>query len=118
MAENETKRAEAQREREEIIRRIEENKALEKEQHQRLEEQNLRHLADLKGQMAYNKQLRNIDQTEAEREWAVQQEAEREYRRKLEVALANPSIEKVHPLRRTSATMQQEQQHRRQGILN
>lgn len=50
--------------------------------------------------MEYNQRLRHQDQQEEERMWLVQRDAEIEYRTKLEEALADPQIEKLHPMRR------------------
>ena len=40
------------------------------------------------------------EQEEVEREWAVQRESEYEYQRKLQEALDNPTLSKLHPIRR------------------
>ena len=40
------------------------------------------------------------EMAEEERMWHAQQEAEKEYRRKLDDALSNPRDDKLHPMRR------------------
>ena len=44
-----------------------------------------------------------MSQEERERMWQAEQEAEREYRAKLEEALNNPQLPKVHPMRKRAS---------------
>ena len=98
--ENERKMGEAQRERVELLQKIEENKRQEKEQQEARWKKNLSHQSDLLSQMDYNQRLRVDEQVEEERTWRSQRSAEIEYRRKLEDALASDQIDKLHPMRR------------------
>ena len=50
--------------------------------------------------MGYNASLRDAELEEEQRQWIKQQEAEEEYRRKLEEARDKPVLEKLHPMRR------------------
>ena len=100
MKRNEEQRAEAQLEREELMCKIIENRVVEREQVQRLRDQNHQHQQDLMAQIQYNRRLREFEQAEQERELSAQKQAEQEYRAKLENALRNPTVAKLHPLRR------------------
>ncbi len=112
MAQNELRREEAKRDREELLRKIEENRQLDAAERQRLSDQNRLHQDDLRGQIAYNSRLRENRQQEKLREWESQSAAEAEYQRKLKLALENPQIEKLHPMRRAHL-----QQHPMSSIL-
>ena len=92
--------AETTREKELIRQQIEENRRLERQELDEVKDRNLRYQDDLLGQMQYNNRLRQQEAHEDERIWLAQRDAEVEYRRKLEDALANPQIEKLHPMRR------------------
>ena len=98
--ENEKQLAEAAKEKEILQRQIEENRQIEQEQFNREKDKNLRYQDDLLGQMQYNQRLRLQDAQEDQRIDLAQRDAEVEYRRKLEDALANPEIPKLHPMRR------------------
>ena len=94
------KQEEARREREELLAKIEENKQLEQEQLHHLKEQNEKHQNDLLAQIEYNERLRADERVEQQRMLEVEQEAEAEYRRKVEELRNKPVIEKLHPMRR------------------
>ena len=57
-------------------------------------------------------------QDEEERMWRVQQDAEVEYRKKLEVELANPNIDKLHPIRKRNSALQITGSGLRGGSMN
>ena len=48
--------------------------------------------------------LRREEELEEERMWVSQRSAEEEYRKKLEIALASPHVDKEHPMRRALST--------------
>lgn len=97
---NERRQEEARREREELTQKIEDNKRLEKSQVEKLKAQNEAHQSDLIGQMEYNRRLQDADVVEQQRMFLAEQEAELEYRRKVEEMRNKPVIEKMHPMRR------------------
>ena len=97
--ENEAKMGEAAQERMQLTKRIEENKQIEAEQDARHAAKHMAHQNDLLDQMDYNQRLRNIEMKEEERLWRGQQDAEREYRTKLEEVLASDHQDKMHPMR-------------------
>ena len=101
---NELKQEEARRERDELLLRIEENKRVEREALEKHRANNAAYQSDLLGQMAYNERLREDDQQEEARMWQAQQDAEKEYRHKLEELRAKPHLDKMHPLRRKHYT--------------
>ena len=88
------------REREELNRFIEENKRIEAQQDMVQSAKHQAYQSDLISQMDYNMRQRVIEVREEERVWSAQQDAEREYRRKLEDALASDFVDKMHPVRR------------------
>ena len=60
--ENMRRQAEAAEEKEMLIRKIEENKRIEKEQADRTQQKNLRYQDDLLGQISYNKNMLALEQ--------------------------------------------------------
>ena len=99
---NGERQIEAQHEREELLRKIEENKRIEQEQYEKLKKKNEKHQQDLIGQMDYNRRQLDAERAEEERQWRAQQDAEMEYRQKLKEALENPPTDKMHPMRRAA----------------
>lgn len=100
MRRNEEKREEAARECEELNRFIDENKRIEAEQDMQRNEKHRQYQNDLFAQMDYNCRQRALEWKEEERIWSAQQDAENEYRRKLEEALASDFVDKMHPMRK------------------
>ena len=94
------RREEAQREREQILSTIAENRRLDAEQAARLRDQNVAYRTDLVGQIDYNRRLRSRQADEERRLDDGQRQAELEYRRKVDYLRAKPVMQKVHPTRR------------------
>ena len=99
MSKNSLQQLEAKREGDELVRKIEENKRLEEEKRLKVHTQNHQHQDDLMGQMRYNVTQKQLQTDWDEREWQAQMDAEKEYRVKLEEALAKPDVHKIHPTR-------------------
>lgn len=97
---NERRQAEALVERTELLQKIEENKRLEREQVEQLRAKHEAHQTDLVGQIDYNRRQRELEADEGERMWQSEQNAELEYRRKVEELRAKPVLDKMHPMRR------------------
>jgi len=98
--ENERQQEQARMERDQLLRKIEENKELEAAQIRQLKEQHLSHQNDLIGQIEYNSRLREAERMEQDRMFQAEQEAEAEYRRKVEELRNKPVLDKMHPMRR------------------
>ena len=97
---NAAKLEEAAREKEELNKFIEENRRVESQQDMQHHAKHQAHQHDLLAQMDFNRRQRQIEWREEERVWSAQQDAEQEYRRKLEEALASDFVDKMHPIRR------------------
>ncbi|ELT96543.1 hypothetical protein CAPTEDRAFT_143123, partial [Capitella teleta] len=97
---NELRQEEARKDREDLLRRIDENRRFEEEESRKRSAKIKNYENDLLGQMAYNHQLRQEEMDEEVRTWHSQLDAEKEYQRKLEELRSTPYIEKMHPLRR------------------
>lgn len=115
---NEVQMQEAAREREEINRRIEENRQLETQREILLRDKNRQHQSDLLCQVDFNRRLREVDNTEEEKMWQSQRDAEIEYQKKLEDALASPYVEKEHPIRRAMSGRRSGQAVQRRAVFN
>jgi len=97
---NLNQREEMQREREEILATIAENKRADEEKTGKLREQNVAYRGDLLGQIDYNRRQRAQQTDEQVRLEQMQKESELEYQRKISYLLEKPVMQKVHPLRR------------------
>ncbi|ESO89587.1 hypothetical protein LOTGIDRAFT_204314 [Lottia gigantea] len=108
LVENEKNQLDAQRERAELMKVIEKNKQLDREEAQRLWQKHLQYQNDLEGQIDYNERQRIQERQMEEIEYKLGMQAEREFQQKIQEALSNPVIEKLHPIRRRaqSATLQ------------
>ena len=100
VAMNQNQRQEAQREREQLMARIAENKQYDQQQAAKLLDDNKAYRRELLGQIDYNRRQRSQHADEMKRQEETQKEAELEYKRKIEHLLEKPVIQKVHPLRR------------------
>ena len=97
---NLSRREETEREREQILAMIADNKRLDEQQATKLRDHHMAYRADLLGQIDYNRRLRHQQMDEQRRLDDRQREAEAEYRRKIDHLLDKPVIQKVHPIRR------------------
>ena len=104
MRANQQKQVEAEREREELRRMIEENRRHEEEQAARNREKHANYQNDLRGQIQHNQSLAREQFEREEREYHMGMQAEREYQSRLKTCLDNPYDEKMHPMRRAMAT--------------
>lgn len=118
LSKNEALLHETAKEREEINRRIEENRQLETERDTILRDKNRHHQGNLLSQVDYNRRMREVDNKEEERMWHSQRDAEIEYQKKLEDALASPYVEKEHPIRRAMSGRRSGQQVQRRAVFN
>ena len=100
VAENDRRKAENERERMELARTIEENRAYEAELAAKRMASNMRYQNDLQGQIHYNDQMREERRRNEDFEHLMGMQAEREYQEKLKNALDNPTFERLHPMRR------------------
>lgn len=97
---NQIRQQEAERERLELIRTIEENRRLETEQAEKLHAKHQQYQDDLIGQIEYNQNLRREQFLRDEDEYMKGMQAEREYQSRLKACLDNPEYERMHPMRR------------------
>ena len=100
--ENDRRAEENERERQELLRSIEENRLWEKERDEKRACRSAEHVGDLQQQIQYNKQLADQEKRNEEYEYLMGQQAEREYKEKLTHTLSNPVLERVHPMRRSA----------------
>lgn len=106
VAKNELRQLEAQREKEELVRIIEENKRLEQEKAAKLWQQNLQYQHDLEGQIDHNNRMRDARIRSEEEEDRLGMQAEREYQERIKSALKSVHVENMHPFRRHLMSMQ------------
>lgn len=97
---NALKQVEAQKDREELLKLIEENKQIDSEQLRKVRESSLQHQNDLLRQIEYNALLKSSEVEETRREYILGQQAELEYQTKIREALDNPFSSKAHPFRK------------------
>jgi len=100
LRQNELKQIEAAQEREELQRRIEQNQRLDAEEAHRVNQGRLRYQQDLVDQMAYNTSIREDERQMEADEFFKAQQAEREFQARMKQVLDDPSIDKLHPMRR------------------
>ncbi|CAL1530958.1 unnamed protein product [Lymnaea stagnalis] len=100
LQENERRQLEAAREREELQRNIAENQRYEAEQAAKRWQSNVNYQSDLVNQMAYNSRNREDERARELDEFLKAQQAEREFQTRIKQVLDNPSVEKLHPMRR------------------
>ncbi|XP_067667219.1 cilia- and flagella-associated protein 53-like [Haliotis asinina] len=106
LAQNELRQLEAQREKEELVRIIEENKRLEQERAEKLWQRNMQYQHDLEGQIDHNNRMRDAQIRSQEEEDRLGMQAEREYQEKIKSALKSVHVENMHPFRRHLMAMQ------------
>lgn len=92
---------EAEQDREELMRVIEENQKTERTLREKLWVKNHQYQQDLEGQIHHNHQLRQQEYLRDNEEYTLGLQAEREYQHKLKDCLSNPTFDKLHPMRRT-----------------
>ena len=97
---NARRREEAEKEREEILSTIAENRRADDQQAAKLRDQNTAYRSDLLGQIDYNRRLRSHLANEQQRLVDRQKAAELEYQRKIDHLRDKPVIHKIHPIRR------------------
>ncbi|WAQ98962.1 CFA53-like protein [Mya arenaria] len=100
---NHRKQEEAQVEREELQRMIEENRRHDEEEAARNREKHLNYQRDLAGQIEHNQANARDRFEREENEYYMGMQAEREYQQRLKTCLDNPYDEKMHPMRRAMA---------------
>ena len=100
VAENDRRKAENEKERQDLIRTIEENRQYDAEQAAKRMASNMRYQNDLQDQIHYNEQLREERRRNEDFEYLMGMQAEKEYQEKLKNALDNPTFERLHPMRR------------------
>lgn len=104
----------AWKERDEILRNIEEHRLLEAEQIAQIKDEQKRYQMDLLQQIEYQRLLKEREQMEEQREFELGQEAEMEYKRRLVTAVEKTPTEKQHPMRMFSPTV--DGKHRRVDV--
>lgn len=97
---NELKQMEADQDREELMKVIEENQKTEQALREKLWAKNHQYQQDLEGQINHNRELRQQEYTRDNEEYVLGLQAEREYQYKLKDCLSNPTFDKLHPMRR------------------
>lgn len=100
LSQNVVKQREAELERQELLRMIEENRRIEDEKARKFWEKERNYQSDLAGQIEYNQRLRQEQFERDEREYMKGMQAEREYQEKLKNCLDNPEYERMHPMRK------------------
>jgi len=100
LMENEVKQRKAEVERQELLRTIEENKRIEEQQAEKMWRKNQGYQTDLRGQIEYNRRIKELERKQEEEEFLLGLQAEREYQYKLKNCLDNTEFEKIHPMRR------------------
>jgi len=94
------RREETQKEREQLMSMIAENRRVDDEQAAALRDQNSSYRADLRGQIDYNRRQRTLAADERTRLDQQQRDAEQEYRRKIDYLRDKPVMQQIHPIRR------------------
>lgn len=97
---NIVRQREAELERQELLKTIEENRRIEDEKARKYWEKQHNYQSDLVGQIEYNQRLRQDQFEREEREYKKGMQAEKEYQERLKNCLDNPEYEKMHPMRR------------------
>jgi len=97
---NLNQREEMQREREQILATIAENRRVDEEQAAKLRDQNSAYRSDLLGQIDYNRRQRDQQQDERRRLEERQKDAELEYQSRIQYLREKPVMQKIHPIRR------------------
>ncbi|KAJ8299832.1 hypothetical protein KUTeg_022579 [Tegillarca granosa] len=100
VAQNDLKQREAERERLELLKVIEENKILEQQQIEKRLLQNRTYQRDLEGQIDFNARQRALELEQERQEYMLGMQAEREFQAKLKKCLDNPEYDRLHPMRR------------------
>lgn len=100
MAQNDQKQRQAEKERLELLRVIEENKILEQQQIEKRMLQNRTYQRDLAGQIDFNARQRALELDQEHQEYMLGMQAEREFQTKLKKCLDNPEYDRLHPMRR------------------
>lgn len=103
VAENVARQQEAEHERQQLLRTIEENRQHEEDLARRNKEKHMTYQRDLLGQIEHNHNLQRAQFERDEDEFMKGMQAEREYQSRLKACLDNPEYEKVHPVRRAMA---------------
>lgn len=93
-------------ERESILRNIEDHRQLEAEQLAQMKNEQKRYQMDLQQQMQYQRLMKEREEMEERREFELGQQAEMEYKRRLEMAVQKTSTNKQHPMRNVAPTTQ------------
>ncbi|OWF34875.1 cilia- and flagella-associated protein 53-like [Mizuhopecten yessoensis] len=106
---NDRKQREAEMERQELLRTIEENKILEQQKMEKNWNKNRSYQQDLRGQITYNNQLRELEFQREDEEFILGMQAEREYQARLKDCLDSPEYDKLHPMRRAMAARSAQQ---------
>ena len=97
---NEMRQLEAAQEREELRQTIADNTRLDMEEAAKNMQERLRYQQDLIDQMAYNHTIREGERALENDEFMKAQQAEREYQVRMKEVLDNPTVEKLHPMRK------------------
>ncbi|XP_053406176.1 cilia- and flagella-associated protein 53-like [Mercenaria mercenaria] len=100
---NMVRQQEAEQERQDLQRTIEENRQHEEDLARKNKEKHMTYQNDLLGQIEHNQNLRRAQFERDEDEYMMGMQAEREYQSRLKSCLDNPEYEKIHPMRRAMA---------------
>lgn len=103
LAANGKRQQEAEQERLDLLRMIEENRRHEEQLAQKNKDKHMNYQRDLLGQIEYNQELQRTRFERDEDEYIKGMQAEREYQARLKACLDNPEYEKLHPMRRAMA---------------
>lgn len=103
---NQKEQEAARIERDAILRNIEEHRQLEAEQLAQQKEEQKRYQQDLLQQIEYQQLLKDRELLEEKREFKLAQQAEMEYKNRLESVLSKTPSSKLHPMRRLSSETQ------------
>ena len=103
---NQKEQEAARIEREAILRNIEEHRQLEAKQMAQLKDEQKRYQQDLLQQMEYQQLLKDRELLEEKREFELGQQAEIEYKNRLESVLCKTPSNKLHPMRRVPSQTQ------------
>ncbi|KAK7115865.1 cilia- and flagella-associated protein 53-like [Littorina saxatilis] len=106
LAENMRRKAENDRECQELRVAIEENRRYEAEQAMKRMADSRRYQGDLQDQIHYNDQMREERRRNDDYEFLMGMQAEKEYQERLKDALDNPIFERLHPMRRAMLNKQ------------
>lgn len=111
LRENALRQQEAEQERQQLLRTIEDNRRLEAEQAEKMRQKHQQYQDDLVGQIEYNQVLRREQFERDEDEYMKGMQAEREYQARLKACLDNPEYERLHPMRRAMQERSNMQQY-------